>query len=113
MKVGIDDISLALPTLYVDMDDFADLRNVPSEKIKKGIGLDRMAILDTDQDPATLTATAILKLMTRNGMNGTTLFFRVRVTYIETRGLLSSAPLEPAAKQADRLEHALRLPRRE
>lgn len=72
-KVGIDDIEAYVPRLYVDSKDFASWRNPgnPEEllsKMNNGIGISKMAIPDSNQDPATMAANAALRLIQRNNI---------------------------------------------
>ena len=39
IKVGIDSISYYVPSLYVDIEELATARDIPSEKLVKGLGL--------------------------------------------------------------------------
>ena len=38
-KVGIDSLSYYVPSLYVDIEELARARDIPSEKLVKGLGL--------------------------------------------------------------------------
>ena len=38
-KVGIDSLSYYVPSLYVDIEELASVRDIPSEKLVKGLGL--------------------------------------------------------------------------
>ena len=42
--VGIDDVAIHFPRLYMDMKDFADLRGEDYGKLNKGLGLKAMSI---------------------------------------------------------------------
>lgn len=66
MTVGIDDISVYIPRLYVDATDFAHERGLDPNKLVKGLGVSKMAMVDTNQDPACLAANACLKIMQKN-----------------------------------------------
>ena len=66
MAAGIDDISIYIPKLYVDTDDFAKARDVDINKLRQGLGIYQMAIVDNNQDPACLAANAAYKIMQRN-----------------------------------------------
>lgn len=69
MTVGIDDIAIYIPRLYLDAADFARARGLDPEKMQKGLGIVQMAIVDTNQDPACLAANACLKIMQRNKLS--------------------------------------------
>ena len=56
MAVGIDDIALYVPRLYVDAADFAAARGLDPSKMQKGLGISQMAIVDSNQDPACLAS---------------------------------------------------------
>ncbi len=69
MAAGIDDISVYIPRLFVDSADFAVARGLDPGKLKQGLGISKMAIVDTNQDPACLAANACLKLMQKNNLS--------------------------------------------
>ncbi|TBR23045.1 MAG: hydroxymethylglutaryl-CoA synthase family protein [Candidatus Nitrosotenuis sp.] len=69
MAAGIDDIAIYIPRLFVDSADFAVARGVDPAKLKQGLGISKMAIVDTNQDPACLAANACLKLMQKNNVS--------------------------------------------
>ena len=69
MQVGIDDLSIYVPKLYVDYKDFAEARGIAPQKLEHGIGIKKMALVDTNQDPACMAANACLKLMPRNHLH--------------------------------------------
>ena len=66
MAAGIDDISIYIPRLYLDAGDFAKARGLDPVKLERGLGIGKMAIVDTNQDPACLAANACLKVMQKN-----------------------------------------------
>ncbi len=66
---GIDAISFYVPQLYVSIEDLAIARDIAYEKLNKGLGLNKMAILDIDEDASTLAANAILKLISDFDVN--------------------------------------------
>ena len=65
IPVGIDDIAIHFPRLYMDMKDFADLRGADYGKLSKGLGLEAMAIPDVHEDTATMGAMAVMQLIDR------------------------------------------------
>ena len=69
IRVGIDDIAIHFPKLYMDMRDFADLRGADYGKLNKGLGLKAMAIPDVHEDTATMGANAVMNLIDRNGID--------------------------------------------
>jgi hydroxymethylglutaryl-CoA synthase len=66
MAAGIDDIAIYIPRLYVDASDFAQARGMDPAKLVKGLGVSKMAMVDTNQDPACLAANACLRIMQKN-----------------------------------------------
>jgi hydroxymethylglutaryl-CoA synthase len=71
--VGIDDIAIHFPKLYLDMKDFAAMRGADYGKLNKGLGLSAMAIPDVHEDTATMGANAVTRLIDRNGIDPTTI----------------------------------------
>jgi hydroxymethylglutaryl-CoA synthase len=69
MPVGIDDLAIYVPKLYIDYKDFAEARGIDPRKLEYGIGVKKMALVDTNQDPACMAANACLKLMQKNHMH--------------------------------------------
>jgi len=67
-RVGIDDIAIYIPPLYIDFKDFANARGINPNKLEFGIGIKRMAIPDSDQDPACMAANACLRLLEKNDL---------------------------------------------
>jgi len=66
MVAGIDDIAIYIPQLYLDATDFAKARGLDPVKLSRGLGIEQMAIVDTNQDPACLASNACLKVMQKN-----------------------------------------------
>lgn len=69
MSTGIDDISVYIPKLYVDAQDFAKQRGLDPAKLQKGLGVSQMAMVDSNQDPACLAANACLKIIQKNNLD--------------------------------------------
>ncbi|HEU04446.1 MAG TPA: hydroxymethylglutaryl-CoA synthase family protein [Nitrosopumilus sp.] len=69
MVAGIDDIAIYIPRLYIDASDFAHARGMDPAKLVKGLGISKMAMVDTNQDPACLAANACLKIMQKNKLS--------------------------------------------
>ncbi|MGH9876568.1 MAG: 3-hydroxy-3-methylglutaryl-CoA synthase, partial [Nitrososphaerales archaeon] len=67
--VGIDDIAIYVPKLFIDFKDFAEARGIDPGKLEFGIGVKKMAMVDTNEDPATMAATACLRLMQKNKLS--------------------------------------------
>ena len=69
MAAGIDDISIYIPRLFMDAGDFAEARGLDPQKLVKGLGVSKMAIVDANQDPACLASNACLKIMQKNKLS--------------------------------------------
>ncbi len=72
-KVGIDAVAFYVPHLYVSMDDLAAARGIEAEKLKKGLGLQKMALPDVGEDAATFAAQALLNLIEQNNLDPRTI----------------------------------------
>ncbi|MGN6350226.1 MAG: hydroxymethylglutaryl-CoA synthase family protein [Candidatus Nitrosocosmicus sp.] len=68
MPVGIDDLAIYVPKLYIDYKDFAEARGIDPQKLEYGIGIKKMALTDANQDPACMAANACLRLMKKNDL---------------------------------------------
>jgi len=66
LAVGIDDIAIYIPRLFVDARDFAKARGMDPDKLQRGLGISKMAMVDTNQDPACMAANACLRIMERS-----------------------------------------------
>ena len=69
MPVGIDDMAIYVPKLYIDYKDFAEARGIDPQKLEYGIGIKKMALVDANQDPACMAANACMRLMKKNDLN--------------------------------------------
>ena len=69
MAVGIDDIAIYIPRLFVDARDFAVARGMDPDKLQRGLGISKMAMVDTNQDPACMAANACLRMMQKNNLS--------------------------------------------
>jgi hydroxymethylglutaryl-CoA synthase len=67
--VGIDDLAIYIPKLYIDYKDFAEARGMDPQKLEYGIGIKKMAIADTNQDSACMAANACMKLMQKDRLH--------------------------------------------
>ncbi|WP_115460628.1 hydroxymethylglutaryl-CoA synthase family protein [Winogradskyella aurantiaca] len=72
-KVGIDAMAFYVPNLYVSMDDLAAARGIEAEKLKRGLGLQKMALPDVGEDAATFAANALLNLIQQNAIDPSTI----------------------------------------
>jgi hydroxymethylglutaryl-CoA synthase len=85
--VGIDDIAIHVPRVYLDMRDFAELREADYAKLNRGLGLSAMAIPDVHEDTATMGANAAARLIDRNGLDPR----RIGRIYLGTESALDGA----------------------
>ena len=69
MPSGIDDLAIYVPKLYVDYKDFAQARGIDPKKLEHGIGIKKMALVDTNQDAACMASNACLELMKKNNLD--------------------------------------------
>jgi hydroxymethylglutaryl-CoA synthase len=69
IKAGIDAISFYVPSLYVPIEQLASKRDIPYEKLRKGLGLEKMAIPDVNEDAASFAANALLNLIQDNELD--------------------------------------------
>lgn len=69
MKVGIDHISFYVPKIALDINEFAQAKNVDADKLKLGLGLHKMSLMDVHEDTATMCANALLELFNSSGIN--------------------------------------------
>lgn len=63
MIYGIEAASFHVPSLYLEIKDLAEKRNIEPAKLEKGLGLHKMALPDVHEDAATFAAEALLKLI--------------------------------------------------
>lgn len=73
IRTGIDAIAFYVPQLYVSMDNLAEARDIPAEKLKRGLGLQKMAVPNIGEDAATFAANALLNLITQNNLDPNTI----------------------------------------
>ena len=64
MKVGIEAATFFIPDLFLEISELAEHRGIDNNKLLLGLGLQKMAIIDTNEDTATLAAEALLRLFT-------------------------------------------------
>jgi hydroxymethylglutaryl-CoA synthase len=67
--VGIDDLALYVPQLYLPIEALAAARDLNYAKLSKGLGLLQMAVSDVHEDAATMAANAVLDLMHKNDLD--------------------------------------------
>lgn len=85
--VGIDDFSVYIPQLYLPVARLAEQRDIPYDKLNKGLGLEQMALTDALEDTATMAANAVLDLMHKNDLDPST----VGRLYLGTESALDGA----------------------
>ena len=56
MSFGIEAASYYVPSLYLEIKDLAEKRNIEPAKLAKGLGLHKMAFPDVHEDAATFAA---------------------------------------------------------
>ncbi|MHC5202383.1 hydroxymethylglutaryl-CoA synthase family protein [Myroides sp. LJL119] len=71
MKVGIDSLSYFIPNIHLPIQTLAVQRNIDPLKLIKGLGLKKMALLDTDQDVITMASNAAYNLLKDNNITNT------------------------------------------
>ncbi len=70
IAVGIDDIAVHVPGLYVSLlDKFAKVRGVEPAKLQKGLGVENMAVPDRHEDGATMGAMSALRLIRKSDID--------------------------------------------
>lgn len=73
MTTGIDCIDFYVPNLYVSIEELAVARDIESAKLTQGLGLQKMAIPDIDEDAASFAANALLSLIQKNNIDPRTI----------------------------------------
>lgn len=67
--IGIDDMALYVPSLYLSIQTIAEKRGIAYEKLNKGLGLEKLAIPDVHEDAATMAANAVVELIEKNKLD--------------------------------------------
>ena len=67
--VGIDDLTVYIPKLYLPIAELAKARQIDPDKLRHGLGLIDMAIADAHEDAATLAANAVVQLIDQNNID--------------------------------------------
>lgn len=68
-QLGIEALSFYVPKLYVSIEELAMERDIPYEKLKKGLGLEKMAIPDVNEDAASFAANALWSLFEQENLD--------------------------------------------
>jgi len=71
--VGIDAASFYVPKLFVPIEKLAEARNIPYEKLNRGLGLKKMAIPDVNEDAASFAANALMNIITTHEIDPKTI----------------------------------------
>ena len=71
--VGIDDLAVYIPQLYLPIETLAAERGLVYAKLNKGLGLLEMAVADAREDSATMAANAVLDLIHKNDLDPSTI----------------------------------------
>ncbi len=69
LHIGIDDMSVYIPGLFLPIEALAKARNIAYPKLNKGLGLTAMSIPDVGEDTATMLANAVKNLIEKNDIN--------------------------------------------
>ena len=68
-KIGVDAISYYVPSIYLSIEQLSEKRNLDFQKLNKGLGLEKMAIADSNEDPSSFAANALIDLFEKNNIN--------------------------------------------
>ena len=101
MTYGIEAASFHVPSLYLEIKDLAEKRNIEPAKLEKGLGLHKMAFPDVHEDAATFAAEALLKLIKDNHLNPK----EISRIYLGTESALDAA--KPTATYAMQMVEAV------
>ena len=67
-KIGVDAISYYVPSIYLSIEQLSEKRNLDFQKLNKGLGLEKMAIADSNEDPSSFAANALIDLFEKNNI---------------------------------------------
>ena len=68
-RIGIDAISYYVPSIYLSIEELSKNRNLNYAKLRNGLGLEKMAIADSNEDPSSFAANALIDLFEKNSLN--------------------------------------------
>lgn len=94
LPIGIDDMAFYVPKLFLEISELAAARGIAPEKLKFGLGLEKMALPDVHEDAATMAAEAVFELFQKNELDPR----RVGRLYLGTESALDGA--KPTATYA-------------
>lgn len=63
MKIGIDALHMYIPKLVLPIEKLAKARSIEPAKLKKGLGLEAMRLMDIDEDVVSMGTTAVYRLL--------------------------------------------------
>jgi hydroxymethylglutaryl-CoA synthase len=69
MKIGIDAIGVSFPKLFLPIEILAQHRKIEVDKLRKGLGLERISLLDTNEDVVSQAANAVLNLIEKENID--------------------------------------------
>ena len=101
MIYGIEAASFHVPSLYLEIKDLAEKRNIEPAKLEKGLRLHKMAFPDVHEDSATFAAEALLKLIKDYNLNPK----EISRIYLGTESALDAA--KPTATYAMKMVEAV------
>ena len=87
MEIGIEAASYFVPKLYLSIEELANQRGIEEQKLKNGLGLNKISLLDINEDTATLAAEALLRLITDYDINPS----EISRIYLGTESALDAA----------------------
>ena len=68
-NIGIDSYACYIPKIYLPIESLAAERNIEVDKLKKGLGIHKIALMDLHEDTATMAANALLQLFQKEKIN--------------------------------------------
>jgi hydroxymethylglutaryl-CoA synthase len=86
-SVGIEAISFDFPKLCLSAEEFSKARALEKDKLTKGLGIEQFSFPDKHQDPITLAANALTRLIEENAVNTQ----EIQRMYIGTESAVDSA----------------------
>lgn len=63
MKIGIDAIQMYIPSIVLPIQELAKARAIELAKLQKGLGLEAIRLMDSDEDVVSMGSTAVLRLL--------------------------------------------------
>ncbi|MGQ3012545.1 MAG: hydroxymethylglutaryl-CoA synthase family protein [Flavobacteriales bacterium] len=94
MKIGIDAVSFYVPSVYLPIESLASARNIDPDKLKLGLGLEKMALPESGEDTATMAAEALYTLLRSENIHPS----QLSRVYLGTESALDAA--KPTATYA-------------